>query len=195
MGAPPFTIGVATRPFPGETVSGDAWRVDWDNSICRIAVVDGLGHGPQAAEAAAAAMTVLAADPGLGAVDAVHACHAALRRTRGAALLIASIDVAACRLTAVGAGNVEAQLWQNGRSHHLVTDRGIVGAVIPPLRQVELEIQPGWVLLMHSDGIQQRIDLEALIVVEQEAQGIADAALAQWGLATDDVIVVVVQPQ
>ena len=56
MASCPVAIAVAARAYPGETVSGDAWQVDWHGSVCRIALVDGLGHGSQAAVAASAAV-------------------------------------------------------------------------------------------------------------------------------------------
>ena len=89
----PLAIAVAARPYPGETVNGDAWQVDWDGDVCRIAVVDGLGHGPQAAAAALAATTHLADHPGRDPAAAVQGCHEALTGIRGAALLVARIDV------------------------------------------------------------------------------------------------------
>ena len=112
----PVAVAIAARPYPGETVSGDAWQVDWDGDICRIAVVDGLGHGPQAAVAAHAATTDLAAHPGRDPAAAVQGCHEVLTGTRGAALLVVRIDVGAGELAFVGVGNVKAQLWQHGRT-------------------------------------------------------------------------------
>ena len=43
---------------PGETVCGDAWAVVQDDHRAAIIVADGLGHGPLAAEASQAAVSV-----------------------------------------------------------------------------------------------------------------------------------------
>jgi len=56
----PILIGIAERPYPGETVSGDAYAVHWVGDACRIAVIDGLGHGPEAAKASASAISFVA---------------------------------------------------------------------------------------------------------------------------------------
>ncbi len=69
MASFPVAVAVAARPYPGETVSGDAWQIDWHESVCRIALIDGLGHGSQAAAAALAAVAALAAEPAREVVD------------------------------------------------------------------------------------------------------------------------------
>ena len=44
-----ISIVAATRPHPHETLCGDLWTVQWAaDSSCRLAVIDGLGHGPVA---------------------------------------------------------------------------------------------------------------------------------------------------
>jgi serine phosphatase RsbU (regulator of sigma subunit) len=194
MVLPPVTVAVAARPYPGETVSGDAWQIDWHQSVCRIALIDGLGHGSQAAAAALTAVAALAAEPALDPVDAVHCCHDALAGTRGAALLVASIDVSRGQLIVAGAGNVEARLCQDGGAKHLMTDRGIVGSVLPRVRPVEMALAPTWLLLLHTDGIKRRFDPQPLLEAAADGDGLAQAVLAEWARATDDATVLVAQP-
>src|SRR5215207_151417 len=195
MASFPVTVSVAARPFPGETVSGDAWQVDWHGSVCRIALVDGLGHGPQAAAAAMAAVAALAAEPAFNPVEAVHCCHDALKGSRGAALLVVSIDVSRGQLIVAGAGNVEARLCQDGGVKHLMTDRGIVGSVLPRLRPVEMALASDWLLLMHTDGIKSRFDAQSQLEANPGGDGLAQAILAGWARATDDAMVLVAQPR
>ena len=194
MASFPVAVAVAARPYPGEAVSGDAWQVDWHGSVCRIALVDGLGHGSQAAAAASAALAALTTEPALNPVDAVRCCHDALTSTRGAALLVASIDVSSGRLTVAGAGNIEARLCQNGGAKHLMTDRGIVGSVLPRLRPVEMALAPAWLLLMYTDGIKRRFDAQPLLEAAAGGDGLAQAILKDWARATDDATVLVAQP-
>jgi len=47
-----LVVAGVSRPYPGETVNGDAWAVHRHGGAGRIALVDGLGHGPEAAVAA-----------------------------------------------------------------------------------------------------------------------------------------------
>jgi serine phosphatase RsbU (regulator of sigma subunit) len=176
-------------------VSGDAWQVDWDGDICRIAVIDGLGHGPQAAEAALAATTDLAARPGRDPVAAVQSCHEALMGTRGAAMLVACVDPGAGQLTIAGVGNVEAQLWQHGRAQHLMSDRGIVGSTLPRIRPIAVALDADWLLLIYTDGIRNRFDLGAVRETAPDGRGCAEALLHGWSRPTDDVTVLVAQPR
>src|SRR4051794_18488755 len=120
-------VAGAGRPYPGESVNGDAWQVDWSNGICRIAVIDGLGHGPDAALAAQAALDTLAAAPGLSPEQGLRVCHQALRKTRGAALSLAQINLTTGHITYAGIGNVEARICQGHNEQRLIAYRGIVG--------------------------------------------------------------------
>lgn len=190
-----LTLAVAERPFPGEDVSGDAWRVDWDGDTCRLAMIDGLGHGPEAAVAAEAAISTLAAHPVCDLAAAVQACHAALRGTRGAALLVICIALAARELTFAGVGNVEAQLWQDGQARHLISDRGIVGATLPRIRPVTVPLEAEWLLLMYTDGLRNRFVLPALRQTAPDAHALSHTLLNDWSRATDDATVLVAQPR
>jgi serine phosphatase RsbU (regulator of sigma subunit) len=191
----PVAIAVAARPYPGETVNGDAWQVDWDGDICRIAVIDGLGHGPQAAAAALAATTDLAAHPGRDPAAAVQGCHEALAGSRGAALLVARLDLQIGQLTIAGVGNVEAQLWQQGRTQRLMSDRGIVGSVLPRIRPVAVTLDADWLLLIYTDGIRNRFDLGVVRETTADGRGCAEALLDGWSRPTDDATVLIAQPR
>jgi len=155
-------------------------------------VIDGLGHGPEAAAAARAAVAVLQADPSLGPNQALDRCHRALAGTRGAAISIAAIDLPSSQLRYAGIGNVEGELWHEGNQQHLVAYRGIVGVTSRTAREFSFELRDGWVLVMHTDGISRRFDLGALRTDEQEnAQAISDAVLHRWGRESDDATVVI----
>jgi serine phosphatase RsbU (regulator of sigma subunit) len=185
-----LTIAAAVRAHPDESVSGDAWRVDWNEDCCRIAVIDGLGHGVEAAAAAAAALTALAGHPDLTPPAALERCHQAMRGTRGAAVGIAAIDLAARRVSFAGVGNVEARVWQSDSEKRLSSARGIVGVLLPRLRSEDVELAEGWRLALHSDGVSARFNLHELISLERNLQSVADAILSGWGRAADDATVV-----
>jgi serine phosphatase RsbU (regulator of sigma subunit) len=195
MAHPDILIAAAARPHPTEDVSGDIWHVDWRANSCRIAVIDGLGHGPDALAAATRARGVLAEAPQTGAVEILRRCHDALKGTRGAAVGIATVEPAAGRVTYVGVGNVEARLVTPDRSTSLPSARGIVGLVLPTIRPVVAPLGTGWLLLIHSDGVSGRIELTDLPTPdESDPQHLADAILARWGRTTDDATIVVACP-
>jgi hypothetical protein len=194
LAGPWVRVGAASRPRPGETANGDDWAAGWDGAACRITVVDGLGHGPAAAAAARAALAALAAHPALGPADAVRACHAALAGTRGAALAVARIEPAARRLTFAGVGNVEGRLWPAGpagRAERPIVYRGIAGAALPSVRAFEFALEAGWLLVLHTDGVSARFDIDQVPPdARSDPQALAEAVLARWGRPTDDATVV-----
>jgi serine phosphatase RsbU (regulator of sigma subunit) len=186
------TIGAASRQLPGEAVNGDAWRVDWHNGQCRIAVIDGLGHGPLAAEASNAALSTLAAFPELDSERALLACHTALSHTRGAAMSIVCLDPVHAQLVYAGIGNVEGVLCQTARQTHLVAYRGIVGANIGRVRSATLPLESGWLLVLHTDGVSTKFELPKLVAdFGSDPPALAREILAGWGQSRDDATVVV----
>jgi hypothetical protein len=195
MASNDILIAAAAHPYPTEVVSGDVWHVDRIPTGVRLAVIDGLGHGPDAATAAERARGVLAAAPEADAEEALRLCHEALRGTRGAAIGIAMIEPDANSVTYAGVGNVEARLVNPGRSTSLPSARGIVGSVLPTVRPVVALLGDAWVLLVHTDGVSDRMDVSDLPdAADIGPQRLADAILARWGRHTDDATIVVACP-
>ncbi|HVR53406.1 MAG TPA: ATP-binding protein, partial [Pseudorhodoferax sp.] len=58
-----FRWGAVMLCAPGEQVCGDAWALALDGSAAAVLMADGLGHGPQAAEASQAAVAQFAQAP------------------------------------------------------------------------------------------------------------------------------------
>jgi serine phosphatase RsbU (regulator of sigma subunit) len=192
----PLIIRAEGRPYPGETVSGDGWAVDWDDQACRVAVIDGLGHGPEAARAKDAAIAVLSANPTLRPDEALRRCHLALRGTRGAAISIARIEPLVQRLVYAGVGNVEARLWRDGEQVRPVALRGIVGAALPTIRTFEYSLSDEWTLLLHTDGISARFaGPDVLAAVQNEPLEVVPLLLRDWSRPLDDATALVIRPR
>jgi hypothetical protein len=124
----------------------------------------------------------------------LQACHAALGGTRGAAISIASIDAAGARLLFAGVGNVDGHLFQEGHQTRLVAYRGIVGAVLPTVHVLAFDLRQGWILVMHTDGVRARFQMDALPAdMREDPQRLADGIMADWRRPTDDATIVVLQ--
>lgn len=187
-----ITIGAATRCYPGEVMNGDGWAVHCGARTCRIALIDGLGHGPEAAAAAQAACDALGAHPDALAVEALGLCHRALIGTRGAAISIAVIDPGNAELTYAGVGNVEGRVWQGDWEQRLTIYRGIVGKVMPTVRPLTIALEDDWLLLMHTDGITSRFALPRTMPLGGGSpQMLADRLLQEAGKGIDDATIVV----
>ena len=89
---PGVEVGAVCVAKPGELVCGDAWAVARRAGVTVILIVDGLGHGVPASDAAAAALGAFAASRIAEPRVVIEEIHAALRPTRGAAVAVAALD-------------------------------------------------------------------------------------------------------
>src|SRR5437773_2136869 len=102
----PLEWGYATLAVPGQSESGDVHVVRLFQGGALLGVIDGLGHGREAAEAARIAATTLesrAQDP---VARLIELCHEKLKGTRGVAMSLVSFDSARSRITWLSVGNV-----------------------------------------------------------------------------------------
>jgi phosphoserine phosphatase RsbX len=182
--------GTAAAPIPGEQALGDRAVVAFAGDRVLAAVIDGLGHGPAAAAAAQAAAAVLERSAAQDPVATVQDCHRALRDTRGAALSLASIDVAEQTMTWLGVGNVEGRLWRGAAAtESLPVHGGIVGHELPRLSARTTPIGRGDVLIFATDGIQR--DFADHLVPSGSCPEIAQRILDGHALGSDDALVLV----
>jgi serine/threonine protein phosphatase PrpC len=155
-------------------------------------VIDGLGHGKDACEAASSAERILRADPGAAVTELVQRCHEALRGTRGVVMSIASFDARAATMTWLGVGNVEGLLVRRApeAGGEAVAQRGgTVGYLLPTLVPRTLQVAPGDTLVLATDGISG--GFKSAVRQLRSAQEIADEILHTWGKSTDDACVLV----
>ncbi|HEY2637630.1 MAG TPA: ATP-binding protein, partial [Solirubrobacteraceae bacterium] len=104
-GSAPAVDGLALA-MAGEEASGDAWAAVREDRWVTVVLADGLGHGPEAARAATAALGELR--PGVAPEELLRRMHGALRPTRGAAAAVARYDEASGELRFAGIGNIAA---------------------------------------------------------------------------------------
>ncbi|HVH12114.1 MAG TPA: ATP-binding SpoIIE family protein phosphatase [Longimicrobium sp.] len=155
-----LSVGVVSVAKPGEAVCGDGWSAAHFPGRSLVLCVDGLGHGPDAAAAAMAGVRVFDAHAEEGPAALMERMHLALRPTRGAAAAVADVDVAARVVRYAGVGNIAATVWAPGESRSLVSHNGIVGHEMRKVQRFEVPLPPRGLLVMHSDGIATRWQLE-----------------------------------
>ena len=72
----------------------------------------------------------------------------------------------------------------------------MLGAAFPHARAFDYDLAGDWWLVVYTDGVSSRFELNDLPVFRAgEPQALADAVLAGWGRQTDDATVVVVRPR
>jgi anti-sigma regulatory factor (Ser/Thr protein kinase) len=156
----PYRMSSISVPIPGESVCGDAWSVQRTPGRSRYIVADGLGHGPLAHEAAAEAVRVFHLYRNLTPEQVLIEIHAALAKTRGAAISIAEILHDKGVLNYTGAGNIVAAICFGGKTRSLVSMNGTVGHTVGKFQQFSYPWEPGSALIMHSDGLATRWNVE-----------------------------------
>ncbi len=158
--APAMEASAVHVPKPGQEVCGDAWATDGGDGRTLLMVADGLGHGPEAAEASETAARLLhqhAAEPPERILEAMHP---ALRSTRGAAVAIAEVDHAAREVRYAGVGNIAGVVIHAGEHRSMISHNGIVGHEMRRAQSFVYAWPEGALLLMHSDGIGTRWSLD-----------------------------------
>jgi hypothetical protein len=158
-----------------------------------VAVIDGLGHGPAAAEASRVAVRVLREHAGASLLELVGLCHAELRDTRGAVMSLAALDSQRGVVDWCGIGNVEGALFSAAPGHarhDIVCRGGVVGYRMPALRVTTVPLFPRDLLVFATDGVSS---FAHVIDVERDPQEIADSILANCGKRSDDALVLVVR--
>ena len=186
-------VGAASAPRDGETVSGDGWLVWRRDGALLTLVVDGLGHGPLAAEARHEAIRIARGSRENGPASIVAAIHAGLRATRGAAVAVSSIDPARGRVRFSGLGNIGAAVLAGGHIRHLVSHNGTAGHHGRKIEEYTYPWQPGALLVQHTDGLASHWTLESYPGLSgRHPSLVAGVLYRDFKRGRDDVAVLVV---
>ena len=156
----PLDIAVVSEPIKGEVECGDGWGIRNMANGMLLMVVDGLGHGILAAEAAREAERVLAEAKKDSLSEILHDTHDALKKTRGAAYAIAKIEPEKGLLTFAGVGNISASIVSAGASRSMASYNGTVGQNIGRFQEFTYPWNLNNIFVMHSDGLNTRWSLD-----------------------------------
>lgn len=190
------TVESASSVFvlPGQTESGDHCLVTSTDHGSLVAVIDGLGHGHEAAHAAKRAITAIRDHADDSIVELAQHCHAMLNNTRGAVMNLASFDARNGTLSWLGIGNVEGRLLlrlasSGYQQQHLLLRPGVVGQRLPKLQAFVNRIERGDVLIFATDGINP--EFADHLSIDAPVDDIADNIITRHCKQTDDALVLV----
>lgn len=193
--SPPFLEwGVAAQALPGQATCGDRHVMQAFPKGALVAVIDGLGHGEEAATAAEIAVATLLGHARESVITLLNRCHEQLRASRGVVMSMASFNAVEGTLTWSGVGNVEGMLRRarvstNASDESLLLRGGIVGIQLPPLSASIIPVMPGDTLIFATDGITP--GFADKLNFRDPPQELADRVLAQHGKGTDDALVLI----
>lgn len=190
---PPLSIGAVRVAAPGETECGDAWSATQAGRRAMVMVADGLGHGGLAAKAAQEAIAVFQANSHLPLPDILKRAHGALLATRGAAVSVAELDLAAAEVRFCGIGNVGGFVSWPAGSRSMVTQNGTVGGQLFNARTFSYPWKPASLLIMHTDGLNSHTSVDGYPgLLSRHPSLVAGVLYRDFVRGKDDATVVVV---
>jgi len=184
-------VGFARRSLHDATECGDACGYVHLDARTLLYVIDGLGHGKYAEEAAQAAVACVKESADQDLVKILSHCDAAIFHSRGAAVGLANIDETRGELTYAGVGNTRI-IYGKRRLKSFNSDAGIVGTGFGRVREEKAQLAPGDMVVMYTDGLKTDIRFGSYDrALHADAARLAERILHDSSRGTDDVGVIV----
>lgn len=181
--AEPVAVAAIRLCAPGEQVCGDNWSARVDGGRISVLMADGLGHGPEAQQAADEAVSLFEQHAGEAPAQLLERLHAGLRGTRGAAVAVIEADGGAGgTLRFGGLGNIAGRVISGISDRSLMSQHGTAGVQARRAQDAAYEWPAHAVVVLHSDGFLTRWTLN-------EARGVLrhhPAVIAGW-LARENI--------
>jgi anti-sigma regulatory factor (Ser/Thr protein kinase) len=188
--------GAVCLPMKYESACGDMWRICEQDGRLSVLLVDGLGHGPEAAAAAHEAVAVFDQHPFEEPTALAKAIDARMRGTRGGAMALAHVDSDKRSLRYVGIGNISGSLRDSSGApgRGLFSHHGIVGVQLRKVQEFEYPLPARGFLIMHSDGLRARWSFDNYPGLLRRHPGVVAGTLYRdFSRGRDDVTVAVIE--
>lgn len=185
-------VGVWSRPHPGEQTNGDAYLIKSHGAQTLFAVVDGLGHGRGAKQAADTAIDSLNEWTGETLEEVFTAVHGALRATRGAVMGAAVVDAAREEMHYAGVGNVSVRLFNTPERVTPIPSNGTLGTRMGRVRVWTQKWAEMSTLILASDGVSETWDIKSYPnLLDRNPQILAGILMRDYSRTNDDATVLV----
>lgn len=186
----PWETGIVTRSRRFAPANGDAFVLRESQNQLLVGVIDGLGHGEPAQQAAMAAQQYIQSHAGLELDKIFRGVSRACRATRGVVMALALFK-SPSQLSFASIGNIEVRAWTRGERLYFLPQRGILGLNEPDVVVHNFRWQPGWLLVMHTDGLRSQWQWTDFPGLEREsAQSAATRLMRSLASEDDDATVV-----
>ncbi|UYL07423.1 ATP-binding protein [Bdellovibrio sp. SKB1291214] len=187
-----FNFGVVNLPVASESVCGDDYYLNMDKDSVTALVVDGLGHGilaSQAANEATALFSEIQNEP----LDFIlNRIHGKLKSTRGGAVFLLRWSEAGV-VTFTGVGNIRTVIQKPIENKTLISQNGTAGVQIRTPKVLSEKWDGEGLLILHTDGINNRWDFSAHPgLIYRHPAVIAGIISRDFCRGTDDATVVVI---
>jgi serine/threonine protein phosphatase PrpC len=183
-------IGVAQKPAEGQTLCGDAFTIVPRGRLTLVALADGLGHGPEAERAARSFCSHAQATADLPLETILTSAESAVAGTRGVAAALLRLDPPG-HFEFAGIGNVVLRVVSHTPIHPLSVAGTLGRRNARRARCERFAVQRGDLLVMHTDGVSGRWELDRLRGDPPER--VAQELLETHGRSHDDATCLVVR--
>lgn len=188
----PLQVGAICLPVNQENACGDAWAVEQTSRKSILVVVDGIGHGPHAAEASQLAIGIFRNNTRHSPAHIIEQLHARMGATRGAAVAVAEVDHVNRIVRYSGVGNVAGKIVTDNVTRNMVSHNGTVGHQAHRIQEFTYPWSDHSILIMNSDGVATGVNLpDSPILSGKHPSLIAAVLFRDFGRGSDDAVVVV----
>lgn len=179
--------------YPGERVCGDGYYVKFLKKGFQIFVGDGLGHGENANEAVQLAIKAFKQSSESDPAEILRDIHSTVKKSRGLVATIATVDYKTEAWTICGIGNINTRIFDGLENKTYTPYNGIIGHNIPrTLNNTIVPYKKHQIIVMHSDGLRTRWNLNDMTSIFKQSPGIIASSLYKENLrGTDDATILV----
>jgi serine phosphatase RsbU (regulator of sigma subunit) len=181
------------RPCPGERLSGDTVVIRPLEQGLFVAIVDVLGHGPEANELTHVIDAYLARYGTSDVSGVMKRLHQHLKGTRGAVVGLCAIDASTGRVDYAGIGNTTLRRFGKVETR-LVSQNGVLGQNMRTPWPQTLQLESGDVIVLYTDGVSDRFTSDDYPgVLRHAAEEVASNIVQRFGKDHDDAACVAVR--
>jgi serine phosphatase RsbU (regulator of sigma subunit) len=181
------------RPCLGERLCGDTVVIQPHEQGLFVAIVDVLGHGPEAHELTHVIDAFLTRYGTSDVSGLMTRLHQHLKGSRGAAVGLCAIDATTGRIDYAGIGNTTLRRFGKTETR-LVSQDGVLGQNMrTPLHQT-LQLEPGDLIVLYTDGVSDRFTSDDYPgVLRHTPKEVANNIVQRFGKDYDDAACIAVR--
>ncbi|MGZ9812674.1 SpoIIE family protein phosphatase [Pseudoroseicyclus sp. H15] len=139
--------------YPTEQSCGDDWGTVAQRGGARLVLADGMGHGKAASKASQAMIELALAHPGQTPKQRLFDLVEDMTRTRGGVISILDFAPGARMVSYGNLGNISGFYVRGGEQRRMVSRDGFVGSPNARPMEEQLDLEPGDIFVLHSDGL------------------------------------------
>lgn len=174
------------RPCSGNRTGGDTAVIRQEGDNLMAVIVDVLGHGEEARELAVIIEEFLVRVPLSDPASMMKALDTHVSGGRGAVAGLAMLDLESGWLSYVGVGNTTIRRFGDHEGR-LLSRPGIVGGKARALREERLQVGPGDVVVLYTDGVRDHFEFaEYPRLLGHSAEVISRTIVRRFGKLHDD---------